>query len=68
MSNYDNWKTQTPEDNENDERERIDKVQARIERLIDGREARHSTIGESSHKPHKGIDRSHDFDYDPFNP
>jgi len=62
MSNYDNWKTTTPEDTEHEERDRIDQAQARIERRIDGLEDRRAQIN------HRGIDRSHNFDYDPFNP
>ena len=58
MSNYDNWKSTTPEDEENDRSDREDAARERIERLIDGKEP----------IQHKGIDRSHDFDYDPYNP
>jgi hypothetical protein len=36
MSNYDNWLTTTPEDEEHAEQDRQDAAQARIERIIDG--------------------------------
>lgn len=35
---YDNWKTQTPEDTDEEEQDRIDAAKARIERKIDGLE------------------------------
>ena len=59
MSHYDNWKQTTPEDDDNDRQDREDAARERIERKIDGLE---------TPTRHKGIDRSHDFDYDPFNP
>ena len=70
---YDNWKSTTPEDTENDERDRIDAAQARIERQIDGLE----TPSEPNHRAKRldgGGNRvpshwdSNHFAYDPFNP
>jgi|14BtaG_2_1085337.scaffolds.fasta_scaffold112483_1 hypothetical protein len=73
MSNYDNWKTTTPEDEEHEERDRIDQAQARIERQIDELE----TPDEPSN-PAKRFDGggnripshwdANHFAYDPFNP
>ena len=72
MSNYDNWLTTTPEDEENDRIDREDAARERIERKIDGI---------ACSKPYPPLPiigvcqvfsrsqmRASDFDYDPFNP
>ena len=59
---YDNWKQQTPEDTENDERDRIDAQKARIERKIDGLE------GSFTVPTGRRTGQHHDVEYDPFNP
>ena len=38
MRRFNYWLTTTPEDDENEERDRIDAAKARIERMIDGLE------------------------------
>ena len=60
MSNYDNWLTTTPEDEDNDRQDREDAARERIERKIDGKDWTNPAriIG------HNPID----FEYDPMNP
>ena len=58
---YDNWKTQTPEDTDEEEQDRIDAAKARIERQSDG-------MGDSFTVPTgRRTGQRHDVEYDPKN-
>ena len=60
MTNHDNWKSTTPQDEENDRTDREDAAKARIERQIDSKDWINPAriIGQSPI----------DFEYDPMNP
>ncbi len=65
MSRHDRWKTTTPEDEFDDEKKSRSEEARRVERMIDDleTEGKPNTQGRG-----KGIDRSHDYDYDPYRP